>query len=244
MHISCINGAREDSGNEYQDRYEPSESNTSIISEKFRARATCRRMGVHRVVAAASSLVWGLVSLVQSPAHVVLVGLDSSGKTTILFRLKYGQYANTSPTVGFNCEKVRAAGTQWLMWDVGGAERVRPLWRPFTRGTDALIFVVDSSCSGDRLDEARLEIHRLARQQAQDCAPSSRPRPPILIMANKQDLPGAHEPQYLVKGLGLTELPEQQPWAVAPACAITGEGLGEAMTLLHDLIIKSRKVKK
>ena len=38
--------------------------------------------------------------------HCVMIGLDGSGKTTILFRLKYGQYTNTVPTIGFNCEKV------------------------------------------------------------------------------------------------------------------------------------------
>ena len=198
-------------------------------------------MGVYRVVEAASSLVWGLVSLVQGPSHVVLVGLDSSGKTTVLLRLKYGQYVNTTPTVGFNYEKVKAGGTQWLIWDVGGSDRVRPLWRPYTRATDALIFVVDSSTSADRLDEARLELHKLAKQQASDCINLSRPVPPILVLANKQDLPGAYDPHYLVKGLGLQELTDQQTWAVAPACAITGEGLYEAMGALHELIVKSRK---
>ena len=39
--------------------------------------------------------------------HCVMIGLDGSGKTTILYRLKYGQYTNTVPTIGFNCEKVR-----------------------------------------------------------------------------------------------------------------------------------------
>ena len=35
--------------------------------------------------------------------HCVMIGLDGSGKTTILYRLKYGQYTNTVPTIGFNC---------------------------------------------------------------------------------------------------------------------------------------------
>ena len=48
-----------------------------------------------------------LVSLGSSGGyHCVMIGLDGSGKTTILYRLKYGQYTNTVPTVGFNCEKV------------------------------------------------------------------------------------------------------------------------------------------
>ncbi|XP_076044955.1 ADP-ribosylation factor-like protein 4C [Oratosquilla oratoria] len=201
-------------------------------------------MGVHRVVEVAHSLVWGLVALVHTPAHVVLVGLDSSGKTTALLRLKYGQYVNAVPTVGFNCEKVRAGGAQWLAWDVGGAERVRPLWRSYTRATDALIFVVDSSSSSERLEEARVELQRLTKQQNAQCVALNKHRPPLLVLANKQDLPGARDVNGLAKALGLPELQESQPWAVMPACAVTGEGLDEAMATLHTLVVKARKQAK
>ncbi|XP_066976372.1 ADP-ribosylation factor-like protein 4C [Macrobrachium rosenbergii] len=206
-------------------------------------------MGVTRVVEAAHSLMVGLFSMVSwsSPLHVVMVGLDSSGKSTALFRLKYGQYVNAVPTVGFNCEKVRVGGSVWAVWDVGGAERVRGLWTAYTRATDALVFVVDSSSSWERLEEARLELHRLTKQQHAQCAALNAPRPPILLLANKQDLPSAREPEMLVKALGLNDLlpdHQQQIWAVAPACAVTGEGLQEAMQQLHALITTSRKLYK
>ncbi|KAB7494440.1 ADP-ribosylation factor-like protein 4C [Armadillidium nasatum] len=201
-------------------------------------------MGVGRMVEAAHAFMLGLVSFVQTPSHVVLVGLDSSGKTTVLLRLKYGQYVNTLPTVGFNCEKVRAGGAYWMVWDVGGAERVRPLWRPYTRGTDALIFVVDSSSDDERLEEARLELQRLAKQQASQCASLNRPRPPMLILANKQDLPSARDIHSLTKALGLNDLQECQSWTLAAACAVTGEGLDEAMEVLQQLVAKSKKVTK
>ena len=38
--------------------------------------------------------------------HCAMIGLDYSGKTTVLYRLKYNQYMNAAPTIGFNCEKV------------------------------------------------------------------------------------------------------------------------------------------
>ncbi len=38
--------------------------------------------------------------------HCAMIGLDSAGKTTVLYRLKFNQYVNTAPTIGFNCEKV------------------------------------------------------------------------------------------------------------------------------------------
>lgn len=40
--------------------------------------------------------------------HVAMIGLDSAGKTTILYRLKFNQYVNSAPTIGFNCEKVKS----------------------------------------------------------------------------------------------------------------------------------------
>ena len=39
--------------------------------------------------------------------HCAMIGLDSSGKTTVLYRLKFNQYVNSAPTIGFNCEKVK-----------------------------------------------------------------------------------------------------------------------------------------
>ncbi|MCL4138400.1 UNVERIFIED_CONTAM: hypothetical protein GTU68_026467 [Idotea baltica] len=179
----------------------------------------------------------GLVSFVQTPSHVVLVGLDSSGKTTVLLRLKYGQYVNTLPTVGFNCEKVRAGGAHWMLWDVGGAERVRPLWRPYTRGTDALVFVVDSSCSEERLEEARLELQRLTKQQAP-------PRPPILVLANKQDLPCARDTHSLTKALGLCDLQESQSWALAAHRRSIGPRLCRTFSKLVQRARKMSKARK
>ena len=43
----------------------------------------------------------------SSPLHIVMLGLDSAGKTTALYRLKFDQYLNTVPTIGFNCEKIK-----------------------------------------------------------------------------------------------------------------------------------------
>ena len=39
--------------------------------------------------------------------HCAMIGLDMSGKTTVLYRLKFDQYVSAAPTIGFNCEKVR-----------------------------------------------------------------------------------------------------------------------------------------
>lgn len=98
---------------------------------------------------------------------MVMLGLDSAGKTTALYRMKFDQYLNTVPTIGFNCEKVRGAvgrakGVSFLVWDVGGQEKLRPLWRSYTRCTDGIIFVVDS-VDVERMEEAKMELMRTAK---------------------------------------------------------------------------------
>lgn len=97
--------------------------------------------------------------------QIVMLGLDSAGKTTVLYRLKFDQYLNTVPTIGFNCEKIRgtgkAKGVQFLVWDVGGQEKLRPLWRSYTRCTDGIVFVLDS-VDVERMEEAKIELMRTA----------------------------------------------------------------------------------
>ena len=38
---------------------------------------------------------------------LVMMGLDNAGKSTALLHLVKGQYCETIPTIGFNCEKVK-----------------------------------------------------------------------------------------------------------------------------------------
>ncbi|KMZ07156.1 ADP-ribosylation factor-like protein 4A isoform X1 [Drosophila simulans] len=139
----------------------------------------------------------------QATLHVVMLGLDSAGKTTALYRLKFDQYLNTVPTIGFNCEKVqctlgKAKGVHFLVWDVGGQEKLRPLWRSYTRCTDGILFVIDS-VDTERMEEAKMELMRTAK------CPDNQ-GVPVLILANKQDLPNACGAMELEKLLGLNEL--------------------------------------
>ncbi|XP_050709837.1 ADP-ribosylation factor-like protein 4C [Eriocheir sinensis] len=168
------------------------------------------------------------------PPTLVLVGLDSSGKTTALLRLKYGHYVNTVPTVGFNCECLRGGGCSWVAWDVAVLSACDPF------GAPRVLFVVDASSGEERLEDARHELHVLVRRQAAQSAALRRSRPPLLVLANKQDLPGARTPAAMADALGLHDLTPAQPWGHAPACAVTGEGLPEAMDLLRRLLLKAQ----
>ena len=180
----------------------------------------------------------GSLTKLDSPVHVVMLGLDSAGKSTVLYRLKFDQYCNTVPTVGFNCEKVKghtgkAKGVSFMIWDVGGQDKVRPLWRSYTRSTDGIVFVIDS-VDLERMEEAKLELLRTARTPETLGVP-------ILVLANKQDLPGSRETGEIEKLLNLQEIGQGRLWSIHAACAINGEGLDGALEQLYQMILKRRK---
>jgi len=166
--------------------------------------------------------------------HCAMIGLDLSGKTTVLYRMKFNQYMNTATTIGFNCEKVRLNNKNYMIWDVGGQDKLRPLWRSYTRATDGIIFVVDSS-KGERFEEAKLELQKIYKSCQTTGVKSGQGAAPILVLANKQDLPNAADAAKMEAVLGLRELGASF-WHVQATCAVTGEGLEEGMAKLTEMI--------
>ncbi|QSS58870.1 ADP-ribosylation factor [Histoplasma capsulatum] len=144
---------------------------------------------------------------------------------TILYKLKLNQDVTTIPTVGFNVESVTYKNVKFNVWDVGGQDKIRPLWRHYFSGTQGLIFVIDSNDRA-RIDEARQELHRIILDREMKEAL-------LLVFANKQDIPGAMTPQEVTDKLQLTQL-KDKVWFVVPSCATTGEGLFEGLGWLSN----------
>lgn len=171
--------------------------------------------------------------------HIVILGLDSAGKTTVLYRLQFNEFVNTVPTKGFNTEKIKVTlgnskTVTFHFWDVGGQEKLRPLWKSYTRCTDGIVFVVDS-VDVERMEEAKTELHKITRI-------SENQGVPVLIVANKQDLRNSLSLSEIEKMLAMSELSSSTPWHLQPTCAIIGDGLKEGLEKLYDMIIKRRKM--
>ncbi|KAL8860363.1 MAG: hypothetical protein Q9178_003334 [Gyalolechia marmorata] len=143
----------------------------------------------------------------------------------ILYKLKLNQDVTTIPTVGFNVETVTYKNVKFNVWDVGGQDKIRPLWRHYFSGTQGLIFVIDSNDRA-RIDEARQELHRIILDREMKEAL-------LLVFANKQDIPGAMTPTEVQERLKLAQL-KDKIWYVVPSCATTGEGLFEGLGWLSN----------
>ena len=152
-----------------------------------------------------------------------MAGLDFAGKTTILYKLKLGEVVTTIPTIGFNVETVEYRNINFTVWDVGGRESLRPLWRHYFQGTQGLIFVVDSN-DRERIEAAHEELEKiLAENELRDAA--------ILVLANKQDLPDAMSIDEVTDRLGLRNVCDRK-WFIQAASATSGDGLYEGLDWL------------
>lgn len=154
---------------------------------------------------------------------VVLHSADS--RVAILYKLKLNQSVTTIPTVGFNVETVTYKNVKFNVWDVGGQDKIRPLWRHYYTGTQGLIFVIDSA-DRLRIDEARQELQRIISDREMKEAL-------LLVFANKQDVEGCMTPTEVQEKLQLTRIAGGvRQWSVKPSCATTGEGLFEGLAWL------------
>jgi len=162
-----------------------------------------------------------MASFSKKPTRLLMLGLDAAGKTTLLYKMKLGEYLSTVPTIGFNVETVHYKNLHMTIWDIGGQTQIRKLWRHYYAGTDALIFVVDSS-DIERLELARDELFNvLDEEELKDAK--------VLIYANKMDI-STLQLSEIAERLGLSKL--KREWKIQATCAMTGEGIYEGLDWL------------
>ncbi|KAJ0407492.1 hypothetical protein ATCC90586_008967 [Pythium insidiosum] len=163
-------------------------------------------------------------------SRLLILGLDAAGKTTLLYMLTLGECPVTIPTIGFNVETFRLDNIEFVAWDIGGQQSIRPYWRCYLPNTDAVLFVVDSS-DRERMQEAKNELHRLFREN--ELADAR-----LLVYANKQDLLGAMSVAEIREALAL-ETVTRNASHVQATSAITGEGICEGMAWLSKALSSS-----
>mmetsp|Transcript_14039 Transcript_14039/g.15514 ORF Transcript_14039/g.15514 Transcript_14039/m.15514 type:complete len:153 (-) Transcript_14039:14-472(-) len=135
-------------------------------------------------------------------SRLLMLGLDCAGKTTILYKLHLGEVVKSIPTIGFNVETVQYKKMKMVIWDVGGQDKIRPLWRHYYRNISAVIFVVDSADEA-RLPEAAGELAQLLSEKPLEGVP-------VLVYANKQDMKGAVLAEKIEERMNLREVTDRK----------------------------------
>jgi len=137
---------------------------------------------------------------VQSKLKIALVGEGGVGKTTTLHLLMGKpppeQYIPTIALGMESIENIFFANYSLVIWDFAGQERFRKLWKFYFKGADIVFLLTDSTLRNILISK---EMYRMIRQDA--------PNIPIVIIANKQDLPNALDPSIIERIIGAETYP-------------------------------------
>ncbi|XP_077393234.1 ADP-ribosylation factor-like protein 6 isoform X5 [Festucalex cinctus] len=176
----------------------------------------------------------GWLGLRKKEVNVLCLGLDNSGKTTIINQLKP---ANTPgqeivPTIGFNIEKFKSSSLSFTVFDMSGQNRYRNLWEHYYKESHAIIFVIDSS------DKLRMVVAKEELDTLLNHGDICSKKLPVLFFANKMDLRDAMSSVKVSQMLCLENI-KDKPWHICASNAIEGEGLQEGMDWLQEQIAQS-----
>jgi ADP-ribosylation factor protein 1 len=169
----------------------------------------------------------GLVSVFRPEKRpLLLAGLEGVGKTTILLGLKrlLDPDQSVQPTVPGSTYECATCGnlTITVMTVSPLEEKIRPLLRHFYQALQGVVFVVDSG-DRDSVGEAATLLQAMLSVLE--------PEVPLLVLANKQDLPHAMTVVEIVEQLGLAAYSGRR-WHVQATCATARQGLEQGINWL------------
>lgn len=187
------------------------------------------------------SLFYGLWKYIFSKTefHVLILGIDKAGKTTLLEKLKsiYSNLEGLSPdrivpTVGLNIGRIEADNSKLVFWDLGGQVGLRTIWEKYYEEAHAVIYVIDAACPTS-FEDSKSALEKALRHEDLRGAP-------ILILANKQDLPGAVSSEELARYLDLKELNERL-YMFEAVSAYDGMGIKFGVDWLVEAMERSKR---
>lgn len=165
----------------------------------------------------------------KKEAGILCVGLDNSGKSTVInfLRPKDSQKQDIVPTVGFSVEKFQSQNLAFTVFDMSGQGRYRTLWEHYYKEAHAIIFVVDSA------DKLRIAVAKDELSQLLHHSDISGRKIPILFYANKMDMPDSLSAVKCSQLLGLDNI-KNKAWHICASNAKTGEGLQDGISWLSE----------
>jgi len=178
-------------------------------------------------------MILDVLNIFRRKVNLVIVGLDRAGKTTMVNYITRGDPGVTHPTVGASLERVKVRNLTFEVWDLGGQKQLRKIWDEYIRSADVVIFMIDSA-DRDRFPEAKREFWKVVRNIKRGI--------PILILANKADLPEAASIFEIIEYFEVQKL-KNINWQVMWVSAINGFGLRDAFAWIYEQLTGKKLIR-
>ncbi|KAI5967081.1 hypothetical protein KGF57_000510 [Candida theae] len=175
----------------------------------------------------------GLLTIIRNQKRkdkeirMLVLGLDNSGKTTIVKNMFQEDVDGISPTMGFQIQSLSYRDYTINMWDIGGQTSLRAFWSNYFDKTDVVLWVIDG-VSVERVQESYQELHDKIIEQDRLVGVY------LVIAINKIDLVAKSELKQLKdkvsKLLSLEEvIPERDHWNIELVSGKTGDGIEQVL---------------
>jgi len=137
------------------------------------------------------------LGLYNRKAKIIFLGLDNSGKTTLLHMLRDDKVIVHQPTKHAQSEELLIGNISFKTHDLGGHKAARRLWPDYFANIDGVVFMVDST-DIKRFPECKKELSKLLTHD-------TLAQVPFMVLGNKIDLKTAVSENQLRRALGLEE---------------------------------------
>uniref|UniRef100_UPI0037E792B4 ADP-ribosylation factor-like protein 9 n=1 Tax=Semicossyphus pulcher TaxID=241346 RepID=UPI0037E792B4 len=161
--------------------------------------------------------------------QVLVLGLDGAGKSSLLHCFATGALEqDIEPTQGFNAVSINREDLHIEFLEIGGKEELRQYWQKYMSKALMLVFVVDSS---------KPQLFPLAKKHLHELLASD-PSLPLMLLAHKQDLPGAGSITDLHDDLSLSEVGDRRLFLIGTHVKKGDAELSSGVQDARDLIIQ------
>jgi len=161
---------------------------------------------------------------------LVVIGLPQAGKTSLVRRIKTGEFLETKPTLGMQYETVEVGDARFDLFDLGGHVSYRQtIWETYTKLAYGVIFIIDSTDT-DQFDLAKEEFWKSInlKESADEFT--------ILFLCNKSDLEESVNLETIINHLELFKLAEKEnaSYQFFKTSMKTGENVDNALQWLAN----------